>query len=200
MLLRRPLNTSAPLRMLQESNELSGFEPYGMSYGMRPSARSRHEDDEELCQSYAAARHHAGAAPPPATSPTPPSFDAVSPALLSTASLGRHPTSRTRPHALRAAPPTPDLDRLLAPPPASASPPAAPPGLALPRLNCIGGEKRGRGRQKGREERSCVKRKKEEEKKERRKEKKREKINYLFVENMISKLYCLLLFGKENKK
>jgi hypothetical protein len=36
-------------------------------------------------------------------------------------------------------------------PPASA---AAPPGLAPPRLNCIGGEKRGRGRERNEEKRT----------------------------------------------
>jgi hypothetical protein len=45
------------------------------------------------------------------------------------------------------------------------------------------------------------KKRKEDEKKRKKKRKgKGKKINYLFVENMISKLYCLLLFGKENKK
>jgi hypothetical protein len=68
-----------------------------------------------------------------------------------------------------------------------------PPRSPLPRLK---EEKR---RKKLREEK---KRKKEEKKrrKEKEKERERKKKKYLFVENMISKLYCLLLFGKENKK
>jgi hypothetical protein len=57
-------------------------------------------------------------------------------------------------------------------------------------------ERERKRREKGRKSR------KREEKKERRKEKERErkkKINYLFIENIISKLYCLLFLGKENK-
>jgi hypothetical protein len=80
--------------------------------------------------------------------------------------------ARTRPRALRAALPTPDLSRLLAPPPASASSPAAPPGLAPPRLNCIGGEKRVRGRERKEEKR---RKKLWEEKKGRKMRKKRKK-------------------------
>jgi hypothetical protein len=116
------------------------------------------------------------------------------------------PALRRTPPALHrsagATPSAPDLDRLLAPPPASASSPATPPGLAPPHMNCIEGEKRGRERErKRREERSCWKRKKGRgEKKEEKKRKTKEKINYLFVENIISKLYCLFLFDKENKK
>jgi hypothetical protein len=115
----------------------------------------------------------------------------------------------------------PDLDRLLTPPPASASSPAAPfgqppasafslaapPGSPLPHLNCIRGEKRGREREEEKrrkkltEEKKGRKRRKKEEKKRKRKGKgKKKEKKYLFVENMISKLYCLLLFGKENKK
>jgi hypothetical protein len=58
-------------------------------------------------------------------------------------------------------------------------------------------------RREGEGETERKRRKKLREEKKRRGEKrkkKREKINYLFVENMINKLYCLLLFGKENKK
>jgi hypothetical protein len=120
----------------------------------------------------------------------------------------RSPALRRTPPALRrsagATPSAPNLNRLLTPPPASASSPAALPGLALPHLNCIGGEKRGRGRERERkrrgEERSCGKRIKgmKRRKKETRKEKGKKKL--FICKNMISKLYYVLLFGKENKK
>jgi hypothetical protein len=88
------------------------------------------------------------------------------------------------------------------PPPTLAFSPITPPGLTLPRLNCIRGEKRGRERKRKEEKKEAVKREKG--RKRRKKRKKKIKGNgkkkYLFVENMISKLYCLLLFGKENKK
>jgi hypothetical protein len=103
----------------------------------------------------------------------------------------RSPALRRTPPALRrsagATPSAPNLNRLLTPPPASASSPAALPGLALPHLNCIGGEKRGRGRERERKRRRKKLRKEnkrnEEEKKrnKKRKEKKRERKNYLFV-------------------
>jgi hypothetical protein len=93
-----------------------------------------------------------------------------------------------RPPVLRrsvgATSPALDLDSLLMLPPASASSAAAPPGLAPPRLNCIGGEKRGRGRERNEEKRRKKlreekKRKEEEkkigEKKERKKERERKK-------------------------
>jgi hypothetical protein len=139
------------------------------------SARSCHEHDEEPHRSCAAARHHTGAAPRLATS------------LVS----GRGPP---RPYATPprsdVAPPTPDLDRLLTPPPAL--PRTTPPELQW------GEKEREREREKGRgEKKEGRKSRKREEKKERRKEKERErkkKINYLFIENIISKLYCLLFF------
>jgi hypothetical protein len=143
-----------------------------------------------------AAHHHAGAAPPPATSPAPPSSDVASPALPSAASPERCPALLGR------GPAHCELTRRCPTSTASTSLPVALLGLMPP---CIEGEGE---REKGREERSCRKRKgrkrrkKRGAKKERRKEKERErkkKTNYLFIENMISKLYCLLLFGKENK-
>jgi hypothetical protein len=154
-----------------------------------------------------AAHHHAGAASPPATSPAPPSSDVASPALSSAASpeccpalLGRGPAHCE----LTRRCPTSTASSCCRPP----LPPC--PSLCLASCRLASRERReGEGeREKGREERSCRKRKgrkrrkKRGAKKERRKEKERErkkKTNYLFIENMISKLYCLLLFGKENK-
>jgi hypothetical protein len=73
-----------------------------------------------------------------------------------------------------------------------------------PRAELHRGEKRGREREKGREEKRRKKVGKEKRRNRRKKRKGKEterkkEINYLFVENIISKLYCLLLFDKEIK-
>jgi hypothetical protein len=139
-----------------------------------------------------AARHHAGATPPLATSPVPPSSDIASPALPSVASLGRQPASLKRGPARCESPHRCSTSTAAC---RSAWPCTAPPELHR------GREERERERERKEEKKEATRREKEgrgEKRKKKRKGKKK-KINYLFVENMISKLYCLLLFGKENK-
>jgi hypothetical protein len=93
-------------------------------------------------------------------------------------------------------PEPPDLNRLLAPAPVSASSPAAPPGQPPASASSLTAPPGQPPASASSPARSAWLTKKEEE----RKKKKRNEKKYLFVENMISKLYCLLLFGKENKK
>jgi hypothetical protein len=55
------------------------------------------------------------------------------------------------------------------------------------------------GEEEKRKRKEEQKKRGEKRKKKRKGEGKKKKINYLFIENIISKLYCLLFLGKENK-
>jgi hypothetical protein len=107
----------------------------------------------------------------PATSLAPLSSDAALPRSDAA------PRAASRPADARPRPPPPRATARLG------SSPAAPPGLAPPRLNCIGGEKRGRGRERKEEKKEAAGRgiKEGRGKKRKKKRKGKKKENKLFI-------------------